>query len=206
MALPWSCVVQGRHGPTPSVQRTWTPLLPIWGSCQESLTLEIHLIDSGIGKTDWSRIPSAVGRTKVMGTGLWKQKEEARTFVWREELESPVRVEAERALTSKGHMLFIILSRLDYTLKALWPLSQAPGSNYPGPHLPRRKNGIWLSQTDFTLTRLASSFSHELKGMQVVEGTMAVEIHPLGFHHCFMRYNSLKFDHQQLTPLHRLSW
>ena len=84
VALPWSCVVQGRQGPTPSVQRTWTPLLPIWGSCQESLTLEMHMIDSGIGKRDWSRIPSAVGRTKVMGTGLWKQQEEARTFVWRE--------------------------------------------------------------------------------------------------------------------------
>lgn len=58
------------------------------------------------------------------------------------ELESPVRGEAESALTSKGHVLFIILSRLDYTLKALWPLFQAPGSNYPGPHLPRRKNCI----------------------------------------------------------------
>ena len=35
------------------------------------------------------------------------------------ELESPVRFEAERDLTSKVHMLFIILSRLDYTLNAL---------------------------------------------------------------------------------------
>lgn len=168
MALPWSCVVQGLHGPTPSVQRTWTPLLPIWGSCQESLTLEIHLIDSEFGKRDWSRIPSAVGRTKVMGTGLWETAGGGEDFCLKGRTGESCQIWGwESSDKQRTHAVYNLkLSRLDYTLKALWPLSQAPGSNYPGPHLPRRENCIWLSETDFTLSRLSSSFSHELKGMQ----------------------------------------
>lgn len=152
------------------------------------------------GKRGWSRTPSAVQRTKAMGIGLWETAEEVRNLVWREELEIPVRFEAQRALTSKGHMLFIILSRLDYTLKALWPLSQAPGSNYPGPHLPRRETASDSdSQPDCTLSKLSSSFWCEFKGIHVVEGTVAIDIQPPELHQCFMFYNCLDFDHPSAT-------
>ena len=76
--------------------------------------------------------PFSNGKNKSHGNWVVGNSRRRRGLLFKE-LESPVRFEAERALTSKVHMLFIILSRLDYTLNALWPLSQAPGSNYPGP-------------------------------------------------------------------------
>lgn len=165
--------------------------------------LEIHLIDSGFGKRDWGSTPSAAGRIKAMGIGLWdtagggdelslKGRTGDSCQIWGPESSDKQRTHAVYNLT---------LSRLDYTLKAL-----APGSNYPGPHLPRRKTACDSPR----LTSLSPD-SHPLSDMNRKEcrwwrgpWLLTHTLQNLVTVSCVTTTLSLIISN--LIPLHRLSW